>query len=84
MITLTGPRQTREVFRHLRQGRGLTQANLARAVHVTPPAIGMRERGERGLPIDTLIDTARAFGFTVALLPIREPNRRPTGTGWPA
>lgn len=84
MIRLTNHRQTRSVLRQLRRRRGLTQQTLAGMLHVTRAAVTYRERGQRGLPIDAVIDTAHALGFTLVLLPDREPGRRDTGTGWPS
>lgn len=30
-----------------------------------------------------MIDHAHVLGFDVALIPLRHPGARPTGTGWP-
>lgn len=81
MIRLTDHSQTRQILRQLRRAQGLTQATLGQATHVTTKAISYRENGHRDLHISALIDTAKALGFIVALLPDR--GRRTTGTGWP-
>lgn len=84
MIAIRSERHAAELFQHLRHGRGWRPEDLAARIYVSPRTIRGRERGDQGYTGTTLIDTARAFGFTVALLPAGEPGRRPTGTGWPA
>jgi transcriptional regulator with XRE-family HTH domain len=70
------------VLRHLREQAGLTRKQLSERIYISARTIADREYGQRGLDTDALIDTARAIGFTVALLPAA--GRRDTGTGWPA
>ena len=59
---------TAETIRHLREGRRLTQAQLARTIGVTDKAISKWERG-RGLPDISLVEPlAEALGVSVAEL----------------
>jgi transcriptional regulator with XRE-family HTH domain len=74
----------RTAFRGMRLNRRLSQAQLAQRLHVSTKAISYRESGRHQLDLDVVLETAREFGYDVALLPARSPRRRPTGTGWPA
>jgi transcriptional regulator with XRE-family HTH domain len=84
MIVIRNGHHTAQVLRHLREEAGLSRRALSERIFISDRTIANREYGQRGLDTDALIDTARAVGHVVALLPIREPGRRPTGTGWPA
>lgn len=83
MITLLNQAHAVTLFRTLRKKRRLTQQQIATRLHVTQIVVSLRERHLRGMHTDALIDTARVFGFDVALIPARRPHARPTGTGWP-
>lgn len=84
MITIRSRQHAALVFRHLREGQDLDRRDLAQRLFVSPTTIRNRELGDRSMAAEVLIDTARALGFTVALLPITRPGQRLTGTGWPA
>jgi len=84
VIIIRNGQHTARVLRHLREQAGLTRKQLSERIFISDRTIANREYGERRLDTDALIDTARAFGFTVALLPAGEPERLETGTGWPA
>jgi transcriptional regulator with XRE-family HTH domain len=83
VITIRSRQHAAQVFHHLRQGQHMERTTLARRLFVSPKTVANREQGVAGLTTDVLIDTARALGFTVALLPMTT-ERRDTGTGWPA
>lgn len=82
MIVIRNGQHTAKVLRHLREQAGLSRRQLSERIFISDRTIANREYGQRGLDADALIDTARAVGFTVALLPAA--RRRETGTGWPA
>lgn len=84
MITILSGRHAADVFRHLRKAAGLTRPQLAARLHISPRTIESRDAHQSGYATDALVDTAAVFGFGVALLPLRHPGARPTGTGWPA
>lgn len=50
-----------------RQAAGLTQADLARRLHVTPGAVSFWESGTRTPPADRLADWAAALGIRLTL-----------------
>lgn len=52
----------------LRQGRGMSQAELARRLHISASAVGMYEQGRREPSVDTLIALAREFDVTLDYL----------------
>lgn len=83
MITIRSRQHAAQVFKHLRQGQDMPRTTLARRLYVSSKTVANREQGVAGLSTETLIDTAHALGFTVALLPSQRPGT-PTGTGWPA
>jgi transcriptional regulator with XRE-family HTH domain len=74
----------RAAFRQMRHNRKLTQRQLAERLRAHPRTIGYRESGQNHFDFDAIQQTARAFGYDVALVPQRHPGARPTGTGWPA
>jgi transcriptional regulator with XRE-family HTH domain len=88
VIALSDECQIAEIMRRVREYRGVTASQLARNVHVSRRTIRGRETGEQGYTAASLLETARAFGYMVALLPApagaeRPAARIPTGTGWP-
>ena len=52
----------------LRRGAGLSQAELARRLRVSPSAVGMYEQGRREPAVDILIAMADIFGVTIDYL----------------
>ena len=52
----------------LRRGAGLSQAQLARRLQVSPSALGMYEQGRREPSMETLVAMARVFGVTTDYL----------------
>lgn len=60
-------------IRELREAMGLSQAELARRIHVTPPALQKVEKGTRGLDQDWMRRIAPILGVTPAeLLPAQD------------
>ena len=58
----------------LRQGRGLSQAELARRLNISTSAVGMYEQGRREPSVDTLIALAREFGVSLDYLLSGRPD----------
>ena len=58
----------------LRHGCGLSQAELARRLHISPSAMGMYEQGRREPSVDTLIAIAQEFGVTLDYLLSGQPD----------
>lgn len=58
----------------LRHGCGLSQAELARRLHISPSAIGMYEQGRREPSVDILIALAQEFGVTLDYLLSGHPD----------
>ena len=52
----------------LRRSQGMSQQALARAISVSPSAVGMYEQGRREPPIDRIIALARLFGVSTDYL----------------
>ena len=52
----------------LRRERGLSQAELAAAIRVSPSALGMYEQGRREPSADTMVALARALDVTTDFL----------------
>lgn len=52
----------------LRSKQGLSQAELARRLNISPSAVGMYEQGRREPPVDILISLARVLGVTMDYL----------------
>ena len=52
----------------LRRGAGLTQAELARSIHVSPSAIGMYEQGRRLPAAPILVALSRVLGVSLDYL----------------
>jgi transcriptional regulator with XRE-family HTH domain len=64
----------------LRKVRGMTQAELARAIGVSQQAVFAYELGERRISVLVLTKIAKAFGLPVEkLLATSEPVRQPKG-----
>lgn len=58
----------------LRQGRGMSQQELARRLHISPSAVGMYEQGRREPSVDTLIALSREFGVSLDYLLSGQPD----------
>ena len=52
----------------LRRERGLSQADLASRIQVSPSALGMYEQGRREPSVDTMVALARALEVTTDFL----------------
>ena len=60
----------------LRREAGLSQAELASRLQVSPSALGMYEQGRREPSADTLVKLARELGVTTDYLLTGVPNAR--------
>ena len=64
----------------LRREAGMSQAQLAQALQVSPSAVGMYEQGRREPSADTLVALSEIFGVTTDYLltgkPIALPDQR--------
>lgn len=58
----------------LRQSRGMSQAELARLLHISASAVGMYEQGRREPSVDTLIALSKAFGVSLDYLLSGQPD----------
>ena len=58
----------------LRQGCGLSQAELARRLHISPSTVGMYEQGRREPSVDTLVALSRIFGVSLDYLLSGQPE----------
>ena len=58
----------------LRQGRGLSQAELARKLNISTSAVGMYEQGRREPSVDTLIALGKEFGVSLDYLLSGKPD----------
>ena len=58
----------------LRHSYGLSQADLARRLHISPSAVGMYEQGRREPSVDILIALAKEFGVTLDYLLSGHPD----------
>jgi DNA-binding XRE family transcriptional regulator len=76
VITIRNRQHAAQVFKHLRLGQDIERTTLARRLFVSPKTVANREQGVAGLSVQTVIDTARALGFTVALM--AQPAARAT------
>lgn len=52
----------------LRRNRGMSQATLARELHISPSTIGMYEQGRRNPPHDILIALSQTFHVSIDYL----------------
>jgi transcriptional regulator with XRE-family HTH domain len=70
-----------ETIRHLREARGLTMVDLARAAGIDHAVVSRLERGlQRDLTVSALIGLARALGVAVdTLLAVSPEVRRGSG-----
>jgi transcriptional regulator with XRE-family HTH domain len=84
MITISSDRHLGPLVRRLRLDAGLSQTALGKRVHMSKGGISKRELEARAMTVGALIESGRAFGFDLALVPARHRGVRPTGTGWPA
>ena len=83
MIVIDRQRPIGALLRELRREAGIRPLQIAQRLHISRSGVFKREAAH-GIPTAALIDTARVFGYDVALVPSRHPGARPTGTGWPA
>lgn len=60
----------------LRHDAGMSQAELAQRLQVSPSAIGMYEQGRREPSADTLVTMARIFGVSTDYLLTGKPMAR--------
>lgn len=58
----------------LRRGSGLSQAELARRLHISASAMGMYEQGRREPSVDILVAIAQEFGVTLDYLLSGHPD----------
>ena len=58
----------------LRRGCGLSQAELAKRLHISASAMGMYEQGRREPSVDILIAIAQEFGVTLDYLLSGHPD----------
>ena len=58
----------------LRQICGLSQAELARRLHISPSTVGMYEQGRREPSVDTLVALSRIFGVSLDYLLSGQPD----------
>lgn len=52
----------------LRQGFGMSQAELAKRLHISPSAVGMYEQGRREPSVQILIALSKVFGVSLDYL----------------
>jgi transcriptional regulator with XRE-family HTH domain len=81
VIVILSQRHAASILRRLRQGFGLTQAEVGRRLYADRQTVCRRETGRNALTLEALICTAAVLGFDVALTP--RVRYRKTGTGWP-
>ncbi|MCQ2386370.1 MAG: helix-turn-helix transcriptional regulator [Clostridia bacterium] len=67
-----------EMLRTLRKKENLTQEELAKALGLSPSAIGMYERGQREPNLETLEAFADCFGVSISTL-VRGFEEKPVG-----
>ena len=64
----------------LRRGRGWSQTELARQLHISASAVGMYEQGRREPSADTLVALSEIFGVTTDYIltgrPIALPDQK--------
>ena len=58
----------------LRKNAGMSQAQLAKKLQISPSAVGMYEQGRREPSVDTLVALARVFGITTDFLLTGSPT----------
>ena len=52
----------------LRRGAGMSQAELAQALKISPSTVGMYEQGRREPSVETLAEMSRFFGVSIDFL----------------
>ncbi len=52
----------------LRRGKGWSQAQLARHLHISPSAVGMYEQGRREPSLEALVGLSKVFGVSADYL----------------
>lgn len=60
----------------LRKRSGMSQAELARRLRISPSAVGMYEQGRREPPAETLVQLAEIFEVSTDFLLTGIPNSR--------
>lgn len=50
------------ILRHLRESKGLSQAEIAKAVDISPAHLARLEAGQRGLYVEDFVSIAEALG----------------------
>lgn len=60
----------------IRRGEGLTQAALAGRLFLTDGAISQRETGHAMPGLEETDRHARALGYQLALIPLKDPQRK--------
>ncbi|MBE6946682.1 MAG: helix-turn-helix transcriptional regulator [Ruminococcaceae bacterium] len=58
----------------LRQSYGMSQAELARLLHISPSAVGMYEQGRREPAVTTLVALSKVFEVSVDYLVSGRPD----------
>ena len=58
----------------LRRGRGWSQTELARQLHISASAVGMYEQGRREPSVETLIAISQTFGVSLDYLLSGKPD----------
>ena len=58
----------------LRQSQGMSQAELAKKLHISASAVGMYEQGRREPSVDTLIALGQIFGVSLDYLLSGQPD----------
>jgi transcriptional regulator with XRE-family HTH domain len=80
VITLTNDRELGQMLRRLRHDAGLSLNDLAPLCHVSKGGLSKREIDSRAMTAGALIETARALGYAVALVPSRRDHAADTVT----
>ncbi len=57
----------------LRRGRGWSQSELARHLHISPSAVGMYEQGRREPSLEALVGLSQVFGVSADYLLTGKP-----------
>lgn len=57
----------------LRRGRGWSQTELARQLHISASAVGMYEQGRREPSLDGIVELSEAFGVSADYLLTGKP-----------